>query len=146
MPTATKIIAALAFALVGWLAAGSYVPLLPEGTSTGYFREICAALGFLIGWISLGSAMGKGYSEAVSRGIAASALLLGSALLGFSVYRMILRSTKMLYHDAGEALLDVPVLMLFYGKVMGSTPFIATLVLGGILGGLAAEFAAKRWR
>ena len=146
MPTATKIFAAVAFALVGWLAASAYIPLLPDGTSTGYFREITAALGFLVGWISLGSSMGQGYVEAASRGLAGSAVLLVSTLLGFSVYRMILRSTKMLYHDAGEALLDVPVLMLFYGKVMGSTPFIATLVLGGILGGLAAEFAAKRWR
>ena len=146
MPTAAKMFAAVAFALVGWIAASTYIPLLPEGTATGFFREITAALGFLIGWLTLGSAMGRGYREAVSLGLRTSLLLLAWALFGFSVYRMIMRSTKMTYHDAGEAILDVPMLMLYYGKLMGSMPFIATLVVGGILGGLFAEFAAKRWR
>ena len=146
MPTAAKMFAAVAFALVGWFAASAYIPLLPEGTSTGFFREITAALGFFIGWFTLGSSMGRGYREAISLGLRTSLLLLAWALVGFSVYRMILRSTKMTYHDAGEAILDVPMLMLGYGKVMGSAPFITILVVGGILGGLAAEFAAKRWR
>lgn len=146
MPTAAKLIAAAAFALVGWLAASYYIPQLPEGTSTGFFREITAALGFVIGWLTLGSAVGRGYREAISLGLRTSLLLLVWALVGFSVYRMILRSTKMTYHDAGEAVLDVPMLMLYYGKLMGSVPFIATLLVGGVLGGLAAEFAARRWR
>lgn len=146
MPTAAKLIAAAAFALVGWLAAKYYVPQLPEGTSTGWFQEITAALGFLIGWLSLGPAVGRGYREAISLGLRTSLLLLAWALIGFSVYRMIMRSTKMTYHDAGEAILDVPMLMLYYGKLMGSAPFVATLILGGVLGGLAAEFAARRWR
>ena len=146
MPTAAKMIAAVAFALVGWLAAFHYVPQLPEGTSTGFFREITAALGFLIGWLTLGPAVGRGYREALALGLRTSLLLLAWALVGFSVYRMILRSTKMTYQDAGEAVLDVPMLMLYYGKLMGSTPFIATLIIGGVLGGFATEFAARRWR
>ena len=146
MPTAAKLIAAVAFAIVGWLAAGFYIPQLPEGTSTGFFREITAALGFVIGWLTLGPAVGRGYREAISLGLRTSLLLLAWALLGFSVYRMVLRSTKMTYQDAGAAVLDVPVLMLYYGKLMGSVPFIATLVVGGVLGGLAAEAAARRWR
>lgn len=146
MPTAAKLIAAVAFALVGWVAAGYYMPQMPEGTDFGYFREITAALGFVIGWISLGPAVGRGYNEALSLGLRTALLLLAWALIGFSTYRMILRSTKMTYHDAGEAVLDVPMLMLYYGKLMGSVPFIATLVIGGALGGLAAEFAARRWK
>ena len=146
MPTAAKLIAAVAFAVVGWLAAGYYVLRLPEGTSTGYFREITAALGFVIGWLTLGSAVGRGYGEAVSLGLRTSLLLLAWALIGFSVDRMIIRSTKMTYKDVGEAVLDVPMLMLYYGKLMGSAPFIATLIIGGVLGGLAAEAAARRWR
>lgn len=146
MPTAAKLIAAAAFALVGWLAAIYYIPQLPPGTSTGYFPEITAALGLVIGWLTLGSAMGRGYREAVSLGLRTSLLLLAWALIGFSVYRMILRSTKMTYDNAGQAVLDVPMLMLYYGKLMGSAPFIATLIIGGVLGGLAAEYAARRWR
>ncbi len=146
MPTAAKLIAAVAFAVVGWLAAGYYVLRLPEGTPNGYFAPITAALGFVIGWLTLGPAVGRGYREAVSLGLRTSLFLLAWALIGFSVYRMIIRSTKMIYRDVGEAMLDVPMQMLYYGKLMGSAPFIATLIIGGILGGLAAESAARRWR
>jgi hypothetical protein len=58
---------------------------------------------------------------------------------------MILRSTKMMYDGPMEALLGVFDLMLYYGKMMGSPEFIGTLLVGGIIGGLAAEAAGKRW-
>jgi hypothetical protein len=146
MPTAAKFVAALAFGLVGWLAAHFYVPLLPEGTGVGYFREIVAGLGLFLGWWSLGPAVGKSYADALSLGLKTSALVVAWSLLGFSTYYMILRSTKMMYQDAGEAVLDVPTLMLHYGKLMGSVPLLAVLVVGGVLGGWAAEFAARRWK
>lgn len=147
MPTAAKFIAAVAFGIVGWLAASYYIPLLPENTSTGFFREIVAGLGLVLGWLTLGPAVGKGnYADALSLGLRTSLLLVFWALLGFSTYYMVLRSTKMLYNDAGEAVLDVPILMLHYGKLMASAPFLGVLVVGGVLGGMAAEFAARRWK
>lgn len=146
MPTVAKLVAALAFALVGWLAANAYVPLMPEGSAVGFLREIVAALGWVLGWFTLGPVMGKGYVDALSLGLRTSALLVFWALVGFSIYAMILRSTRMLYGDAGEALLDVPIQMMQYGKLMGDAAFIGILIVGGILGGWAAEFAAKRWK
>ena len=146
MPTAAKLIAAVAFALVGWLAARAYVPLLPESTSTGYFKEMMAGLGFVIGWLTLGPHVGRSYSEAASLGLRTSLLVVFWGLLGFSIYFMVLRSTKMIYDNAGAAALDVPMLMLYYGKLMGSAELIGILALGGILGGMATEFAGRRWR
>lgn len=146
MPTAAKLIAAVAFAVVGWVASGFFAQQLPDTAPTGYFREITAALGLVIGWITLGPAVGRGYVEAMSLGLRTSLFLVAWALIGFSVYRMILRSTKMAYDDAGTALLDVPMQMLYYGQLMGSAPFIATLIIGGGVGGLVAEYAARRWR
>ncbi len=146
MPTAAKLMAAVAFALVGWLSAGAYIPQLPESTSTGYFREILAALGFVIGWLTLGPAVGRGYREAASLGLRTSLLLVFWGLLGFSIYFMVIKSTRMSYGDAGEAVLDVPMLMLHYGQLMGSGAVIGTLVVGGALGGMVTEFAKRRWR
>ncbi|MEO8243830.1 MAG: TrgA family protein [bacterium] len=145
MPTAAKLVAAVAFALVGWLTARAYIPQLPEGTNTGFFPEITAALGFAIGWLTLGPNVGRGYVEALSYGLRTSIFLVFWALLGFSIYYMVLRSTKMIYHNAGEAVLDVPLLMLQYGKLLAASEVIMTLVIGGILGGWVAEFA-RRWR
>lgn len=146
MPTGAKLIAAVAFAIVGWMAALAYIPQLPESTRTGYFPQIMAALGFVLGWITLGPHMGRGYSEAASLGLRTSLLLVFWGLLGFAIYFMVQRSTKMIYDNAGVAALDVPMLMLQYGKLMGSMELIATLTLGGLLGGMAAEFTNRRWR
>lgn len=147
MPTAGKLIAAVAFALVGWLAARAYIPQLPEGTRTGYFPEITAVMGLLIGWLTLGPTAGRrGYVEGGSLGLRTSIFVVIWALLGFSIYYMVLRSTKLIYKNAGEAVLDVPLLMVQYGKLVACVPVLEVLVVGGILGGLATEFAGRRWR
>jgi hypothetical protein len=146
MPTGAKLIAAVAFALIGWLAARAYIPALPESTRTGYFPEIMAALGFLLGWLTLGPHVGRGYSEAASLGLRTSLLLVFWGLVGFSIYFMVQRSTKMIYDNVGAAVLDVPLLMMQYGRMMWSTEFIGILALGGLLGGIATEFGGRRWR
>ena len=145
MPTAAKMIAGVAFAIVAALAAFAYIPGLPEGTSTGYFPELMAALGFLIGWMAVGAQVGRGYAEGISLGVRASVLIVVWALFLFGIYYMILRSTKMVYHDAGEAILDVPMQMLRYGKLLASVKLAAVLAAGGILGGLLTEFVGRRW-
>jgi len=145
MPTASKLVAAVVFALVGWLAAQAYIPQLPESTRTGNFREIMAALGFVIGWWTLGPVTGKGYVDAISYGLRTSVFLFWG-LLGFSIYFMVQRSTKMIYKDVGQAVLDVPIIMLQYAKLLGSVQVIEVLVVGGIIGGLASEVAARKWK
>jgi len=147
MPTAGKLIAAVTFALVGWLAARAYIPQLPEGTNTGYFPEITALMGLLIGWLTLGPAAGRrGYVEGGSLGLRTSVFVVFWALLGFSTYYMVLRSTKLIYRNAGEAVLDVPQLMIHYGALVACVPVLVVLVVGGILGGLATEFAGRHFR
>lgn len=145
MPTAAKLVAAVMFAAVGFLAAQAYVPSLPEGTQIGFLREICAGLGLVIGWFVMGRLVCKGYVEAVGFGIRTSVTVLFWAVLGFSIYEMILRSTKMMYDGPMEALLGVFDLVIYYGKMMGSPEFIGTLLIGGVLGGIAAEWAGRRW-
>ncbi len=145
MPTAAKLVAAVAFALVGWLAALAYIPQLPEGTGTGSFPEITAGIGFLLGWLTMGPNVGRGYKEALSYGLRTSIFLVFWTLFIFSIVRMISRSTKMQYHNAGEAVLDVPMQMLEYARLLPATEIVVTLVIGGILGGLVTEFARK-WR
>lgn len=146
MPTGAKLIAAVCFAILGWLAAEIYIPQLPEDTRTGFFREIMAVLGLVLGWLTLGPSVGRGYVDAASMGMRTSFLLVFWGLLGFSIYFMVRRSTRMIYDNAGDAALDVPMLMLQYGKLMGSVPLIAVLLVGGAIGGLLTEFAGRRWK
>ena len=145
MPTAAKIVSAVAMALVGLWAAVAYIPQLQD-TSVGYFREMMAALGFVVGWRSLGRNSGRGYSESLGVGLRGSFLVVFWALLGFATYTMLVRSTKQVYSgDPGKALLDVPQIMLQYGKLLMAQEVIVALVVGGVVAGLVAEFAARRW-
>jgi hypothetical protein len=146
MPTATKLVSALIFAVVGLWAALEYIPQLPEGTDVGFFPQIMVVLGFIIGWRSLGRTSGKGYGEAVGHGLRTSVLLAFWALFGFSTYTMIMRSTKQIYRaDPGRALLDIPKIMMEYGRLIGAQEVVIALVVGGVVGGVLAEMTARRW-
>ena len=147
MPTAAKLISAVAFALVGWLAAIAYIPQLPEGTNAAFLPLAMAGLGFVIAWLSMGPNAGKGYGTSMSLGLRTSALLVFWGLLCFAVRVMVRDSFKVGHYDnLGEAVLDVPMQMLTYGRPAVHMSVIMVLVVGGIVGGIATEFAGRRWR
>lgn len=145
MPTASKIVAAVLFAALAALGAEIFRPLLPEGTQTGWLVPGSAAIAFICGWRIMGRLTGKGYSAAMNTGIRTSVTVLFWATLVFSIYTMVNRSTKMLYDDAGEAVLAVFDLMLGYGKLMLDGQFIAVVLLGGLVCGGLTEYVGRRW-
>lgn len=145
MPTAAKIVAAVMFALVTAIAAHLFIPALPEGTQVKGFREISAAVGFIVGWRVMGTLHGKGYGEAAGTGIRTSVTILFWLLLGFSIYTMVLRSTKMLYDGPMEAVLAVFDLMLYHGKFLIEPATPIALLVGGVIGGVVTEWAGRRW-
>jgi hypothetical protein len=146
MPTAAKLAAAVAFALVALITAQLYIPQLPEGTKLGHFREITAAIGFVVGWMVAGPLAGRGYRAAAETGVRTAITVVFWALLGFSIYLMIDRSMKMMYDGPMEAVLGVFQLMLEYGRKMMVPEVIGAVLLGGVLGGQFTEWAGKRWR
>lgn len=146
MPTAAKLISAVAFALVGWFAAQAYIPGLPEGTQTRNFPEITAALGLVIGWLVMGKAVGKGYWQALGSGLRTSVTIVFWALVGFSIYDMVVESTKMRYDGPMEAVVATFGIMIEYGALLARQDVILVLAIGGILGGLLAEAVNRRWR
>ena len=73
MPTATKLISAVFFALVAALAAHLFIPVLPEGTQIKLFREISAGIGLLCGWFVMGRSTQRGMVEAINRGLVSDA-------------------------------------------------------------------------
>ena len=54
---------------------------LPEGTPLGRFREITAAIGFIVGWLFMGKLTRRGYREAINSGLVTAILLVFWALL-----------------------------------------------------------------
>ncbi len=147
MPTTARLVAALWFAAIGWLAANAFLPQLGEGASPGYLREVAAGIGLLAGWLVMGAMAGRGYADAVGIGLTTSVILAVVTLLGFSTREMIVDATHGRYGDSPmAAVAGIFSIMLDRAGQMAIPGVLGTLVLGGILGGLAVEAASRRWR
>jgi hypothetical protein len=146
MPTTAKLVAAAFFAVIGWLAANAHIPALGENAAIGYFREISALIGLVVGWSVMGSLVGQGYADAVGSGLRTSVTLAFFALLIFSTVLMFRETTRMTYDGPMEAVLGVFELMLEHGRKMLTPGVLGVLVVGGALGGVLTEWAARRWR
>lgn len=144
MPTAAKLAAAVAFALVGALAAHLFLPALPEGTPPGWLREVSAAVGLICGWWLMGPRAGKGMGEAAGSGLLTAAAMLFWVMLIFGVVTMVKRSTRMLYDGPTDALLGVLDIMYGYGKLLAAPATPVALIAGGILAGWLTEAVWRR--
>ena len=145
MPTAAKFAGAICFAIFGYLAAMSVVPVLPEGTQIGRMLEISAFIGLLNGWLIMGRLTGKGYRAGIGSGMRTAITVVIWALIVFAIYEMVLRSTKLRYDGPMEAVTAAFGLMLEYGRMMLTKEIIATVLVVGGIGGAITEWASKRW-
>ncbi len=146
MPTAAKLISALVMALLGWGVAHLVVPHLPPETRIGWFREISAGLGLLVGWRFLGRRAGGGWNLAPGYGLGAAAILVFWMLLVFSGYEMLRRAMRKAYGgDPVAALKDMVQIAMDDAVYLQPFEVWGALVLGGLAAGLIAEAAARRW-
>ena len=146
MPTAAKLVAALAFAVLGYLAAEVFKDSMPERTVWGYFNPISAVIGLMCGWGVMGDLVGRGYQAAMGFGLRTMVQAVLLVVVVFSIYEAVLRSTKLRYDGPMEAVLGMFQFALEYLGKMATPPMIGTLLLGGILGGVAAEWASRKWK
>lgn len=146
MPTAAKLVAAICFAIVGWLGANAFVPLMGENAKFGALREISALIGLFVGWLVMGPRVGKSYVSASGSGLVTMVVLVFFALLTLSTYLMLQQTTKMVYDGPMNAVLGVFDFMVQTGRKMLVPPVMGLLVLGGVVGGVLAEAAGRRWR
>ena len=146
MPTGAKAMAAISFAVVGWLIANSYVLNMPQAQAVGYLRELVGLLGALIGWRVMGNAVGKGYVGAVGSGWKTAVVLVFFALLLFGIYEMLQLSVRMRYDGPFDAILDVFKRMFERSAPLLSVGVLAAMAVGGGVAGVLTESASRRWR
>ena len=146
MPTASKIAAAICFAIFGAIAALVVEPAFPEGMQFGYFVPITAFIGLLNGWMVMGRLTGHGYRDGMGSGVRTAITIVVWALLVFAIYEMVKRSTNVNRYDGPmEAVVAAFGLMLDYGKVLLTPKILGTFLIGGLIGGAITEWAGKRW-
>lgn len=146
MPTSAKLAAAVLFAALAWWVSELAKPLFPEGTDLGLFAEYNAAIGAVIGWRVAGARARTTWPNAVAYGLTAAAGTVILTLLLYSTMIMLSQSTRKVYEGPVEALVDVVRLMLENTRFIGTPEILATLIVGGVLGGLATEWVARNYR
>ena len=154
MPTAAKLVAALAFLAIGFLGAELYKPGLSPDTQWGLFPVIAAAVGAACGWVISGGRAGRGWMSAGGTGMRTSITITFWLLLMFSSREMILRSMKRIYDGPFEAVVATFGLMLGFGQAIWTThgtgafrpDTLIVLLGGGFLAGLMAEWAGRQWK
>jgi hypothetical protein len=146
MPTGAKLMAAVCFAVVGFVLANYYAMTMPDASSVGPIREGAAVVGAFIGWSVMGSSTGKGYVEAAGAGVKTAVILVVVALFLLALREMLENSMKMRYDTALDAILDVFQTMAIRARGLLSLGVFATVLVGGIVGGLLTENAGRRWK
>lgn len=146
MPDAARLAAALSLALLAFIVSGMYMPLMPEGTDFGYFTWINMGLGVLVGWLVMGRRAGRGLTAAINNGLTGMAAMVFWALFVQGTYEMFRQAMRHRYDGPMEALAAIFTIGMDYGIILFVPSIILTLIIGGVLSGLAADYAKKRWR
>ncbi|WP_224814689.1 TrgA family protein [Hasllibacter sp. MH4015] len=146
MPTGAKLVGGIVFMAVGWFAALQVILTMPEGTPATYFPHTIAAIGLWQGWMVMGNRAGAGIGSGIANGIRTSAQIAFFGLMLFALRTMFIRSSDLRYDSPGEATVDALNLFLEYFLQMLTVEIWGVLLIGGAVGGLVTELAAKAWR
>lgn len=145
MPTAAKLFAAFAFAVLAFFVAEISKPHFGGSMQFGNFSFMSSLIGLVAGWRVMGPEAGRGNWAAVNTGIKTSAVMVGLALLIFSTYEMIVQSFRPAYNGPMEAIVAIFDIGVGYLTTILVWDVLAVLLLGGALAGLLSEWANRRW-
>jgi len=147
MPTAAKLVAAIAFGFVAFLAAHLYALSVPNGRPVGVLREVSAVVGVLCGWFVMGpfAHRARGSVEAMGTGIRTSLTIVVWVVLIFACADMLDRAVKGRYDTPLDALLGVFEQALVLLPNLAKPDVLGVLLLGGLFAGALAQWAGKRW-
>lgn len=145
MPTAAKLVAAFCLAVCGYIVADLIRAELPEGQPLKWLYQVCIAIPLLVGWRVMGKLVGTNYGVAMNNGIYGVVISTVSVTFIFAVGLMIKKSRRLQYDGPMEALVDVFALMLEYGLLLLNPYVLVTLVVGGFITGVSAEWASRKF-
>lgn len=146
MPTAAKLVAALAWAALAWWASELIKPYFAVGQGIDRFSEVNAVLGLVFGWRMAGRHAGQGWGPAISHGLTTTVALVVTAVVLYSCAEMLRRSLRGFVKGPAEAFVDVFRNLTEFFVLVAQQDVIVTLAVGGILAGLVTEWTGRRLR
>lgn len=145
MPTAARLIAALALSVTAYLASAQVIPLLPEGTDVGYFFQVNMGIGLAVGWVYMGKRAGGGLVPALNNGLTGAALLLLWALFVQGCWEMFRLAMRHRYGGPFDALGAIFTIAIDYFFLVAVPAVLLPLFVGGCISGILTNAAYKRW-
>lgn len=146
MTNAARLVAALCLALTAFIVSGQIMSVMPDGTGFGYFTYVNMLLGIVCGWKIMGKRAGRGITAAVNNGLTGAVALMFWGLFVQGSYEMFRQALRNKYGGPFDALSAIFTIAIDYGLTILVPHVVFTLLLGGILSGLATEYASRKWR
>ncbi|HEY9038944.1 MAG TPA: TrgA family protein [Roseovarius sp.] len=145
LPTAARLVAAISLGVLGWVGSDMVRPLMPPHTAFGWFNYVNAVLGVLCGWFVIGSRAGRGYAEALANGLTGVLALIIWGFFAQSFNLMLKQSLEKKYDGPVDAIVGIFDNALDYAQYLIDPMLIGSLLVGGMICGLLAEIASRRW-
>jgi len=146
MLTAARLVAGILFGALCWYVTELMKPLMPEGFNPRIGSEVSAVVGFVTGWIVLGTRAGKGTIPAISFGFTAAIVAAFWCLFFNCLLEMIRLAFTGRYKGPADAVIDVFQQMMRFGALLLTPNVLATLVIGGMVAGVITEMTNRRFR
>lgn len=146
MPTAAKLVASIAFAILAYFTSELVKPLLDEGTPTKWFSEGNALIGLICGWRIMGPRGGQGVRAGIGIGLTTSTAMTAVAIFVYACIEMLKLSLRKTYKGPMEAVAAVFEISIENAQVIANPTIIGTLAIGGIFCGLLSNWAGRQWR
>ena len=144
MPTAAKLVGALLFALLGYVASELALPLLEGLWVARWTPEINAGIGAFIGWSFAGPRAGGGLVEGMSNGLTATLIGLATVLVTHGLLFALRASMRGRYRDPVDVIEAAVDFSLQGAQRLIAPQQVMVLVLGGICIGLLLELTQSR--
>lgn len=139
MPTAAKLVAAIMLAGVAWFASDAIRPLLPEQTQFGWFNEVSAGIGLIVGWRVIGTRVQGGFLEAFSGGLTGAVALVFWNLFAQSLNQMLANALDRKYDGPFEGLVGIFYIAVDYAQYLADPTVLGIIFGGGIVTGIVAN-------
>ena len=102
-------------------------------------------LALLVGWFPMGKRAGRGFVSAISNGLTGGVILVFWALITFGFLRMWKLAFRKKYDDLVEAFTGFVDEIVTYATYFLDLNVLASVVIGSLVTGIVAEFAARRF-
>lgn len=141
----SKLAAAVCYAILAWVVSGMVMERIPEQTNWGNFQPFNAIVGLLVGWFIVGRRLRVDYITALGIGFTGMVAGVFWVLFLHSFRQMLVLSLARRFDGPVEAVVGVFKLIIENSVLLVDPKIIATLLVGGMISGVVAEFVDRRW-